>query len=112
MRSAVAISVALLLVSLVTVCPLLSCAGNDPDLSHACCHKHSSGTPCAPQTKVQHCVYSLLDRSTPAPAAMAAVAPAVISTPGIPETTGRTLTGIERPADSRGLHLRIHVLRI
>jgi len=111
MRSAVAISVVLLLVTVVTACPLTLCA-RDSSFNHACCHKHPGEMPCAPHTQVQQCVYGLLERSMPAPAAMAAVAPAVVAAPPTPTDNGPALAVGERPADSRRLHLRMHVLRI
>ena len=85
MRYAVSAFMALLLVTLVTVCPLMSCAADtDSSLNHACCHRHTGGTPCAPKTQVQPCTYSLLDRSTPAPAVTAAVPPVVVPVAGVP----------------------------
>ncbi|HKE29510.1 MAG TPA: hypothetical protein VKB88_44475 [Bryobacteraceae bacterium] len=113
MRSAVSAFMTLLLVTLVTVCPLLSCAADtDSSFHHACCHRHAGGTPCAPKTEVQQCTYSLLERSTPAHAATAA-GPAVIAPVAeVPKPSPIAPMGVDRRDDSRDLHQRIHILRI
>jgi hypothetical protein len=113
MRSVVSAFMTLLLVTLVTVCPLMSCAADaDSSLNHACCHKLWDGMPCAPKTKVQQCTYSLLERSTPAAAATAAVPAVVTLVAEVPEDSPIAPLAADRRDDSRDLHQRIHVLRI
>jgi hypothetical protein len=61
---------------------------------------------------VQPCTYSLLERSTPAHAAMAAVPAVIAPVAELPKPGPVTPMGVDRRDDSRDLHQRIHILRI
>src|SRR5690242_1730028 len=100
MRSAVAIFTSALLIAVVVACAISTCAV-------AAVSTH----PCCPKTEIRHCVLTLLERTDTTPVvhfvAAPPVQPAVSFTPA-----AEALPVRERLADSEGLHLRIHVLRI
>jgi len=115
MRQAIALTMTLLLVTIVAACSLMGCAfAADSNASgHACCHKHSSGMPCAPKTQMRQCAYKLLERSKTSSTQISVAASSPAATAR--ETVARPCTRPRHPqrlADSMGLHLRINVLLI
>ncbi|HUK17266.1 MAG TPA: hypothetical protein VLW65_12670 [Bryobacteraceae bacterium] len=115
MRQATALLMTLLLVTIVAACSLMGCAfaADSSTSGHACCHKHSSGMPCAPKTKMQQCAYNLLEQSKASSMQISVAAPAPATT--APEPVAAASASPRRPqrlADSMGLHLRIRVLLI
>ena len=106
MRLAVASLMALVLLSILTVCPLMAC-GPVPD--NRCCHDSS-----CPKTAVQECPYVLLGKGKTA-TATAHLLNATLDpvSPGLNALGAYTPIGIEsRISSSHGLYLHIRVLLI
>jgi len=106
MRFAVASLMALVLLSILTVCPLMAC-GPAPDIR--CCNDSS-----CPKTTVQECPYVLLEKGKTATATAhllnATHGPV---SPGLNALGAYTPIGSEsRIPSSHGLYLRIRVLLI
>jgi len=108
MRFAVASVMALMLLSILTVCPLMACG---PVLDSRCCHP--SPTSC-PETRVQKCPYLLLENgktTTVAAHILNAALDPVSPEAGVSDAD--TFIGNDsRIPSSYGLYLRIRVLLI
>jgi hypothetical protein len=111
MRSAVAIGMAMLLFSILALCPVMACPLTPATKS--CCHKAQTEFPSYPPT-IQACPYLLLDKGQ---TVTASVILATIALP--PVSPNRTvvrasaISGNEiRLPDSSGLYLRLRVLLI
>jgi hypothetical protein len=115
MRTLVACMMTLLLLSVITVCPLLACPmmAGAPAGSHSTCHKsphHSE--PCAP--KAQNCPYTILAASKTKPVAADALAVTFIQVvPPLPLPAGFSgVTWEGRLIDAEGIFLRNRVILI
>ena len=101
-RSAIAVLMSVLLV--MTVVCLSTCALAD-ESSHACCHKHRSGS------VMRQCAYTQLERTKMAPAGPVAIAPlAPLSWTPIGYSQSPAVS--REWADSTGLFLKLRVLLI
>jgi len=110
MRSALAILMPVLVVTALGACAFTTCA-LAADSSHACCHRHRSGTPGAPTTATHQCIHNLLERGKIVPGVHLADPPPALSCPS-PVHDSDCAPVPERLADSAGLFLRIRVLLI
>jgi len=116
MKTAVASAMALILLSVIALCPLIICPLNPGSeaVSHACCHKSQSHPTPSPTKQVPDCPYSILAKSkTNAGAytlwtAVVAQTSYTISVPELPEAAHADY----RLVDSTGLFLRNRVLLI
>ena len=116
MRTGVAVAMALMLLSIVAVCPLMACAVTVG--SHAggesCCHKSQQRpTPC-PRNTVPDCPYLVLENGK-TPEAVAPVATFVVhpTSADIAVPSSVSVQPVDRGLpESTGLFLRIRVLRV
>ena len=115
MRTAVAIVATLLVLSVITACPLLACPLN-ADYAAAgksCCHKsHSAPKPCEPTAR--NCPYDMLERGKTTPVLAHILSVALISTATVVPAPDRdsTAPAFSALSESLPLFLRIRVLRI
>jgi len=111
MRFAVAAVMALVLLSILTVCPLMACG---PALDSDCCHRSQPSPTSCPRNTVQACPYLLLENGKTVTAA--AHIPNATHDSVSPEfAVSDTYTFIgsdSRIPSSHGLYLRIRVLLI
>jgi hypothetical protein len=116
MRTAVALTMALMLVSLST-CPAIACplGSHSSTSSKSSCHEPKPQQPTScPRTTIQTCPYLSLEKSTAANPTINAVSVALKPiTPEVPALNRLSSPGIEdRLPNSAGLFLRIRVLLI
>jgi hypothetical protein len=108
MRTALAIGMAMLLLSIVTLCPVLACPLTAS--AKSCCHRSES--PACPVT-IQACPYLLVDKGQTAPVVAIPLSASEVASSHLPLFHGRSFVRIEnRLPDLSGLHLRIRVLLI
>jgi hypothetical protein len=106
----VAIGMAMLLLSIITLCPVMACPLTPA--TKTCCHRPGTQTPPCPQT-IQKCPYLLLDKGETAAAAILLALALQPASPDLPVLDVRSFTGTEnRLPDSSDLYLRIRVLLI
>jgi hypothetical protein len=116
MRSAVATFLAVLLLGVITVCPLLACPlkTDSAATNKSCCHKsHSTPAPCPPPA-IQNCPYMALERGKAAPVMAQILTAALIEKSGetfVPDHVSFVQTS-NPIQDSTRLFLRIRVLLI
>ena len=116
MRTALALAMSFLLLSVITACPLLACPLK-ADVSAApksCCHKpHSHPLPCE-QPAAKNCPYLVLERGKASPIQSQAVAAGLVpNSPDLHAILGEsTVPSHGRIPDSAGLYLRIRVLLV
>ena len=116
MKTAVACMMALMLLSIVAVCPMMACSiAMGPDAGgDSCCHKSQQPPASCPRTTVRDCPYFVLENAkTPKPA------PAIIAFTFYPVSTDiavsshfSILPAENRLPNSAGLFLRIGVMRV
>jgi hypothetical protein len=107
----VASLVAIVLLSLLAICPLPACAM--ALAQHGCCHKSQAQPHCSMPT-LQDCPYFILEKGKTAPT-VASYAPALCRQTGsdlhAPDSFSAIRTEARLP-DSAGLYLRVRVLLI
>jgi hypothetical protein len=116
MKTTVAFLMALMLLSIVAVCPLMACSiAVGPDAGgDSCCHKSQQPPASCPRTTVRDCPYFVLENAkTPKPA------PAIFAFIFHPTSTDiavsshfSILPAENRLPNSAGLFLRIRVMRV
>ena len=116
MKTAVAFMMALMLLSIVAVCPLMACpitAGPDGG-SESCCHKSQHPPASCPRTTVRDCPYLVLENSkTPETAPpIAAFIFHPISTDIAVSSCFSILPAESRLPNAAGLFLLIRVMRV
>jgi hypothetical protein len=116
MRTVVAFTMALVLVSILAVCPLMACplTAGSGEVGKPCCHKSQTQPASCPRTTVQDCPYFILENSKTAKTAsqtfvigLPPVSPEVSVSDGFSILPAKT-----RLPNSAGLFLRIRVLLI
>ena len=116
MRTAVAFVLALMLVSIATVCPAVACPLGQVSStqSRSCCHQPQPQPTSCPRTTIQNCPYLSLEKSTAATTTPDAVSVSLTPvSPELPVWNRLSSFGIEdRLPNSAGLFLRIRVLLI
>src|SRR5712691_3233355 len=116
MRTAVAFMMALMLVSIATICPAIACPIRaNSSTGKSCCHEQKSQRPTSfPRTTIQNCPYLSLEKSTP-PTSTPDSFSVSFNTPSpqVPVLDRLSSWEIEdRLPNSAGLFLRIRVLRV
>jgi hypothetical protein len=111
----VAWMMALMLVSIATICPAVVCPIKANSTSKSCCHEPRPQQPTScPRTTIQNCPYLSLEKSTAVtatPDVLPVSFPSV--SPELPALNRLSSSEIEdRLSDSSGLFLRIRVLLI
>jgi hypothetical protein len=116
MKTAVAFMMALMLLSIVAVCPLMACAiavGSDGG-DESCCHKSQQAPASCPRTTVRDCPYVVLENAKTPGAGSPVVAftflPAATDIAVSPHCS--ILSAESRLPNSAGLFLRICVMRV
>lgn len=105
-----AIGMAMLLLSIITLCPVMACPLTPA--TKACCHRPGTQTPPCPQT-IQKCPYLLLDKGKTAAAAILLAVALHAASPNRTVLDARSFTPTEnRLPDSSDIYLRIRVLLI
>src|SRR6266478_8456650 len=116
MRTAVAFVMAVMLLSIATVCPAIACPLGQVSgtQSRSCCHQPQPQPTSCPRTTIQSCPYLSLEKSTAATTTPDAVSVSLNPvSPELPIVNRLSSFGIEdRLPDSSGLFLRIRVLLI
>jgi hypothetical protein len=104
----VASVLALVLLSILTVCPLMACG---PTLDSSCCHPSPAS---CPKTTLQECPYSLLEKGKTATAMahVLSVALQPVSSDAGVSAAYSFIQSKNRVPSSNGLYLRIRVLLI
>jgi len=102
---------ALVLLSILTVCPLMACG---PALDSDCCHRSQPSPTSCPKTTLQECPYSLLDKGKTATAMVHALSVALEPVPLDVSVSDPSsfIRNKNRVPSSNGLYLRIRVLLI
>jgi hypothetical protein len=111
MKGMVASLVAIVLLSLVAICPLPACAM--ALAQHGCCHK-SQAQPHCPMPTLQDCPYFILEKGKTAPT-IANFVPVLCRQPASDLWAPNSFSTIRTEArlpDSAGLYLRVRVLLI
>ena len=116
MRTAVAVMMALMLLSIVAVCPLMACpitAGSSGG-GESCCHKSQHPPTSCPRTTVRDCPYFVLENGkTPKPALPIFAFVFLPASTDIAVSSHLSILPAEsRLPNSAGLFLRIRVLRV
>src|SRR5258708_20297261 len=110
MRFAVAAVMALVLLSILTVCPLMACG---PVLDSDCCHRSQPSPTSCPKTTLQECPYSLLEKGKTATAIVHVLSAALEPvSPDVSDSSAYTIHSTNTFPTSNRLYLRIRVLLI
>src|SRR5438067_892681 len=116
MKTAVAFMLALMLLSIVAVCPLMACsiAGGSDGGGESCCHKSQHPPASCPRTTVRDCPYFVLENGkTPdAASALFTICFHPILTDIAVSSHVSILPGESRLPNSAGLFLGIRVMRV
>ena len=116
MRTTVAWMMALMLVSIATICPAIACPIKvNSSTSKSCCHEPKPQQPTScPRPTIQNCPYLILEKSTPPTTTFDALPvsllPVSFKLPALNRL--RSFGTEDRLPDSSGLFLRIRVLLI
>lgn len=116
MRTVVAQLVAVVLLSLLAVCPLAACAHGTGSnaVTHGCCHKSPLQPVRCPMPALQDCPYFILEKAKTTQAAVG-IAPIVLQRNNFEPALANqfsNLRGETRLPNSKGLYLRTRVLLI